>query len=67
MIQSCKLSTAFEIAEIDTNIVESNSPSELLTPAAVGNLFTRCQSGTQTYPIRDDSLSRSKRRSVAPL
>ena len=43
MTQSCKLSTAFEIAEINTNIVESNSPSELLTSAAVGNLFTRCQ------------------------
>ena len=43
MIQSCKLNTAFGIAEINTNIVESNPPSELLTSAAVGNLFTRCQ------------------------
>ena len=43
MIQSCKLSTAFEIAEINRNIVESNPPSEILPSAAVGNLFTRCQ------------------------
>ena len=32
-----------DIAEINTNIVESNPPAELLTSAAVGNLFTRCQ------------------------
>ena len=43
MIQSCKLSTALEIAEINTNIVESNPPSEVLTSAVVGNLFTQCQ------------------------
>ena len=34
---------AFRIVEINTNIVESNPPSELLTSAAVGNLFTPCQ------------------------
>ena len=43
MIQSFKLNTAFGIAEINTNIVKSNPPSELFSSAAVGNLFTRCQ------------------------
>ena len=66
MIQSCKLNTAFGIAEINTNIVESNPPSELLTSAAVGNLFTRCQRVVRK-PIRYVTIHFQDRSGAASL
>ena len=66
MIQSCKLNTAFGIAEINTNIVESNPPSELLTSAAVGNLFTQCQRVVRK-PIRYVTIHFQDRSGAASL
>ena len=66
MIQSRKLNTAFGIAEINTNIVESNPPSELLASAAVGNLFTRCQRVVRK-PIRYVTIHFQDRSGAASL
>ena len=65
-MQSFKLNTAFGIAEINTNIVESNRPSELLTSAAVGNLFTRCQRVVRK-PIRYVTIHFQDRSGAASL
>ena len=66
MIQSCKLDTAFGIAEINTNTVESNPPSELLISAAVRNLFTRCQRVVRK-PIRYVTIHFQDRSGAASL
>ena len=66
MIQICKLNTAFGIVEISTNIVESNPPSELLTSAAFGNLFTRCQRVVRK-PIRYVTIHFQDRSGAASL
>ena len=56
----------FEIAEINSNIGESNSPSELLPSAAVGNLFTRCQRVVRK-PIRYVTIHFQDRSGAASL